>query len=287
VPERIFDFLNVFWLLVISFVALYPIIYVLSSSLSNASAIDAGEVTLFPVGFNLRAYGVILQDKSIWRGYMNTIVYTAGNTACVILFNYMIAYPISRKRLLFRTFFIMFITIPMFIKAGLIPNYLVYSFFGLVNTRWAMIINGFTTAWNILLIRNYLKTIPDELEESALIDGAGEFKVLFSIMLPLSVPILATVSLFVAVGNWNSFMHALIYLNDPDKHPIQIVLYRLIVLSQGREMTQTGAMDDGVQTVVSSLKHAVSIVTLIPIIAVYPFLQRYFIKGIIIGSVKG
>ncbi len=285
---RTFDIVNTIFLILLCAITIYPFIYVLACSFSDAIYVEAGDVFIWPKGFTLDAYKEAFEDRYIWMGYLNSVIYTVGFTALEIFSVYCIAYPLSKKRLIFRNFFLWYFILRMFLGGGLIPNYLVASSLGLVNNRLSMIVLGLAKVWDILLVRNYLTTtIPESLEESALIDGSNEIQILFHIMLPLSLPILATIALFNAVDKWNEYMNAIIYLQDPEMHPIQVVLHRLLVLSQTRESEQSSLtyyLDQ--KAGVATIKHAVTIMAILPIIMVYPFLQKYFVKGIIIGAIK-
>lgn len=285
--SRIFDGLNVVFLILLSCITIYPFIYVFSCSISDPVSVESNLVRFLPKGFDLQAYKTILNDKYIWEGYYNTIIITAGGTLIGVLLTFMTAYPLSKRKFLFGAFFMMAITFTMFFKGGMIPEYLVANALGLVDTRWALILVRVLGAWHVILVRTFLKSIPEALEESALIDGANDVQVLFRIVLPLSTPILATIALFIAVNQWNAFMPAMIYIRDKAKQPLQVVLYKLVILSQTKDAANDPSIDILDRTAVATIKHAVIIVATIPIILAYPFAQRYFVKGIMIGAIKG
>jgi len=285
---RTFSVINYLILTVFSFLCIYPLINILAVSLSSNEAITRNEVNLWPVGFNVEAYKIVLSDPRIWLAYKNTIVYCIFSVIVHQLMATLVAYPLSKKRLSGRGIFTFILTFTTLFKAGLIPTYLVVRSTGLINTMWALIIPGAIPVWNVIILRTYFQnSIPNELEEAAVIDGAGNFKILMKIFIPLSMPIYAAFTLFFAVGMWNNFFSALIYLNDRNKFPLQVVL-RDIIISGSSTVASAFKSTFGEETIVSeSLKSATIILVVAPIIMVYPALQKYFIKGMFLGSVKG
>lgn len=287
IGSRLFDAFNVLFMLLIVLITLYPLYNVLIVSVSDGSAVMRGEVTLLPKGINWKTYEIVFQDSSIMRSYLNTILYTAGGTLINLAMTALCAYPLSRSTFYGRNLFSLAIVFTMFFDGGLIPRYLVVDALGLVDTVWAILIPPAISVWYLILMRTFFQSIPEALHESAYMDGAGELKVLTRIVLPLSVPILATMTLFYAVWHWNSFFPALIYLNDKTMYPLQIILRNIVI--QGDMAAQSNMMGGelGLQVTAQNIKYAVVIIAIAPIVTLYPFLQKYFVKGIMIGSLKG
>lgn len=259
--------------------------YVLVSSFSDAYAIASGQVKLLPVGFNLNAYKLVFSDQNIWSSYGNTIFYVVVGTIINLIMTTLGAYPLSRRNLHGRNFVMAFIVFTMFFSGGLIPAYLNIRELGLFDTRWALILPGAVNAFNLIVMRTFFQSIPDSLIESAKIDGAHDFKVLWKIVLPLSMPVLAVMTLFYAVGHWNSWFSAMIYLQDRSLFPLQLILREILIQSSAQNML-TNATQDEVHRISESIKYATIIVATVPILMIYPFLQRYFVKGVMIGALK-
>jgi putative aldouronate transport system permease protein len=286
IASRTFDAFNVLFMLGLVFVTFYPLYHIFVVSISDGHAVLRGEVNFWPVGPNLDTYSLLLQDTSILRSYSNTILYTAVGTLVNLCCTVLCAYPLSKKEFYGRTFFTLMIVFTMFFSGGLIPSYLLVQKLHMINTMWALIIPGAISVWNMFVMRTFFQGLPNELFESARMDGAHEFFVLWKIVLPLSLPIIATISMFYAVGHWNSFFPALIYLNEKAKYPVQILLRNIVVMGQMSEQSQELS---GPYAAVTStnIKYAVIIIVVAPIVAIYPFIQKYFIKGVMIGSLKG
>lgn len=284
--SKTFDTFNVLVLALLCCITIYPFVYVFSSSVSDSIFVESNAIKLFPKGFNLSAYEKIIDDRFIWMGYYNTIIYTVFGTLLTVVLVFTTAYPLSKKSFIFVTFFTFMITITMFFSGGLIPNYLLANALGMVNTRWALIIPGALGAMNVFMVRTFLRALPEALDEAALIDGANEIQILVKIVIPLSKPIFATIALFTAVHHWNAFMPAMIYLQDPKLFPLQVVLYKILIESQTMDRAASDSMAL-VQVSSASIKYAIIIVSTLPILLVYPFVQKYFVKGIVIGSIKG
>lgn len=285
VPGKIFDVFNFLWLSLMCLITIYPFIYVFSASISTPVYVETNSVFFYPIQPTLAAYRRILSDFTVARAYYNTIIYALGGAFFGVVVTYLVAYPLSKTRFIWCAFFTFFVTFTMFFSGGMIPKYLVVNALGMVNTRWAVFIPHAASAWYVLLVRNYLKSIPESLEESALIDGANEGIILVKIIMPLSLPILATVALFCLISEWNSFMTPLIYLQDSRKFPLQIILYRLVILSEMADFEET--LDQIRTRPIVTIRYAVIFVSLIPLLMVYPFVQRFFVKGIIVGAIKG
>lgn len=293
--DKIFLLTNYIYLTVAFVIVLYPIIYIISASISDPGYVSSGEMWLFPKGFTLNGYKLVFENPKIWTGYGNTILYTFLGTMLNLVITLPAAYALSRSDFVGRKFFMGMFLVTMFFNGGLIPTYLVVKDLGLINTMGALILPVAASVYNIIVARTFFQSsIPKELQEAAYIDGCTNIKLFLRIVLPLSSPIIAVMALFYGVSHWNSYFPALIYLNDEVKYPLQMVLRQILVLQEmTTETTGSGvsgdiakAMNDKAE-IASLVKYAVIIVSTLPIIAVYPFLQRYFVQGVMIGSVKG
>ena len=272
-------------LILLSIVCLYPFVYVLSASFSSGNAVITGEVLLFPKDITLDSYKSILAKEGLWQAYGNTVFYTVAGTAFSILLTICGAYPLSKSRLVGRTFVSFFIAFTLWFGAGLIPTYLNFKELGLLDTRTSIIVGFAVSAFLVILLRTFFQSIPDSLEESAKMDGANDLQILRHIYLPLSKPALVTVGLIYAVGKWNSYFWAMILLNDESKIPLQVLLKKMIVeMSLNEELT--GSMNAANAMSQETFIYATIIVSILPIVLVYPFLQKYFVKGTMIGGIK-
>ena len=264
--------------------------HLLNLSLSPSHIATRGGLLLYPREATWDNYSRVIGNRYIWMGYKNTLIRTLIGTVLQLFFTAMGAYVLSKRYFPHRTFWTLFIVFTMFFSGGLIPTYLVVKNLGLLNTYSSMILPGFISAYNMVIIRNYFMSLPEEIEESCLIDVAGRFRIFLQIILPLSKPILATVALWLVVGHWNSWFDVLIYISDDTKFTLQIVLRR-IILTGSKEILDTSAAANSaeMESVVSSegLKAACIFVTTLPILCAYPFVQKFFVKGIMIGSLKG
>jgi len=275
-------------LTVLLVVILYPLIYVVSASLSSPLAVQSGRVWLWPVDFSLRAYQVVVRDPEIVTGYANSLFYAIAGTLISVTLTISVAYPLSRKTFYGRTGITVFILFTMLFSGGLIPTYLVVKWLGLLDTRWAMLLPGAIAVWQVIIARTFFQaSIPDELAEAAEIDGSSDLRFLWSIVLPLSKPIIAVLALMYAIGQWNSYFDALIYLRSPNLFPLQIVLRGIIILNASSNTSMDAATMLARQQLADLLKYALIVVAALPVMIVYPFIQRYFAKGVLIGSVKG
>jgi putative aldouronate transport system permease protein len=283
---HVFTALNYLFLFLIAFITLYPMWYILVISVSGDQYISRGLVSIWPRGFTLGAYELVFKNQDIGRSYVNTIIYTSLGTLFNMVFTSLCAYPLSRADFYGRPFFNFFVILTMFVSGGMIPLYLVIYNLKLLNTLWAIVLPSAISTYNMIIMRTFFSGIPISLTESAYLDGANDLQILTRIILPLSKPIMATLTLFYAVSHWNSFMPALLYLNTKAKYPVQLILRDIVV--QGEIDTQM-SMDILANTALSAMnfKYAVIIVTVIPILCIYPFLQKYFVKGAMIGAVKG
>lgn len=253
-------------------------------SISDGFSVLRGEVTLYPIGINLDAYKTILSDEYIPRSYLNTIIYTVLGTLISVVMTALCAYPLSRRNCYGRGAMAMFVVFTMFFDAGMVSNLMVVNSLKIGNTLWAIVLPGAINVWYMVIMRTFFDSIPVEIFESAYIDGANELTIFVRMVLPLSKSIIATMILFYAVGQWNSFFPALIYLNDRELFPMQLVL-RNIVLGSDSAGSQSISTDTAVMG--QNIKYAVIFITVLPILIVYPFAQKYFVKGIMVGSVKG
>lgn len=292
--DKIFLTLNYIYVTIAFLLVAYPLVYMISASISNPKEVASGAMWLFPKDITFEGYERVLQDQRIWSGYANTILYTVVGTAVNLVFTIPAAYALSRRDLVGRGFFMGVFMFTMFFGGGLVPSYLLIKELGMINSMWALILPSAASVWNIIVSRTFFQgTIPSELQEAAQIDGCSNFKLFFKIVLPLSMPIIAVMALFYGVGHWNSYFSAMIYLNDSAKYPLQLVLRQILVL---QEMSAQGSgMMDGSSAsalnnkaeVAALVRYAVIIVSTLPVIIIYPFLQRYFVQGVMIGSVKG
>ncbi|MGE7823705.1 carbohydrate ABC transporter permease [Paenibacillus sp. NPDC093718] len=287
--DRLFDIINYILLAIVLTIVLYPLIFVAVASISNPAAVVKGEVWLLPKEINFTGYEKVFANKEILNGYMNTILYTVVGTIVNVGMTILAAYPLSRKDFRGRNIFTALFVFTMFFSGGLIPTYLIVKDLGMTNTMWALIIPNAVAVWNIIIMRTFFQqSIPFEIQESAQIDGCGNFKILLRIILPLSMPILAVMTLFYSVAHWNSFFSALIYLTERDKYPLQLFLREILIQSNMQDMIQTSE-ESLAKTIMEaeSIKYALVIVANLPILLLYPFLQRYFVKGMVIGAIKG
>lgn len=285
-----FDLCNLTLLSVLAFVCVYPMLNMLAQSLSSGFAVMAGRVFLLPVGLNLDAYRLILVEEGlgVTRGLWNSIIYTFFGASLAVGATYLSAYCLSRKRFIGRHVMLALIVFTMIFGSGLIPTYLVLNALGFVNNRLVMIVPAAISQWLLIITKSFLDSLPDELEESAFMDGANDFRIMHNIYLPLSTPIVATIGVFYAVAIWNSYLTPLIYLRDLDLHPIQVVLHRLVIDTRGDAGHDLSTVIvDGSVVYPRNLQAAVVFVALFPIMMVYPFAQRYFTKGIMLGAIKG
>lgn len=284
-----FGIVNGALLLLISLLCVYPFVYVLSVSLSDGSAVAAGDVFLLPAGLNIETYRYIFSapNLGIVRGVVNSLIYTSVGTAVAVGLTFMTAYALSRPYLRGRYLIMMLFLISWIFEAGLIPTYIVNDKLGLVNNPLVMILPNAISTFLLIITRSFLDGLPNELEESASLDGANAFQIMCRIYLPLATPVLATIGIFYAVSIWNSFLIPLIYLQDRDLHPIQLVLYGLLINKDEGATTLQNLVVNGHQIMPQNIEAATMVFAIVPILLAYPFAQRYFTKGIMIGAIKG
>ena len=278
-----FRLINGIILAMISLMTLYPFLYVIFASFSDpVKLMGNSSLLLKPLGFSLNAYKKVFVNPSIYSGYLNTIFYVAAGTMVNILATCMAAYVLSRKQFMLRRFLTIMFIFTMYFNGGLIPSYLLIKDLGLINSRLSLILPGAVSTFNLMIMITGFEGIPQSLEESARIDGAGDWTILFRIIMPLAKPTIMVILLYYAVGHWNSWFNAMIYLRDADKMPIQIFLRDILTRSQLGAMTGQTDVEDVGQTI----KYATIIVSTVPILCIYPFIQKHFVKGVMIGAVK-
>lgn len=270
---------------VVIVIMLCPFLLIVSSSLSDPVLVMQNKVGLLPKGFTLQNYKTIFGKNDIWLSYWNTIRYTLVGTLIGVVLTVMTAYPLSRKDFVGKRKFSMLLAFTMIFAGGLVPNFMVVRSLNWLDTIWAVTVPGCMSAYYIIITRTFFESIPVSLEESARIDGANDFYILTRIILPLSGPIVATLTLFYAVAHWNNFFGPLIYLNSKSMFPLQIMLRSMLI--EGNVADYAGQVDTGNLLVATSIKYTCIVVTSLPIICVYPFLQKYFVKGVMVGAVKG
>ncbi|MFD0717458.1 carbohydrate ABC transporter permease [Paenibacillus sp. GCM10027626] len=282
----LFSVINVVILLMVVVVTLYPFLYMAAISLSDSNAVMKGEVTFLPKGLNFDTYKIVLADKRILSSYANTILYTVTFTALALFVTSLGAYALAKKHMPFHRGFTLMIVFTMFFSGGMIPTFLVVKELGMVDTIWGMILPGAVSTWNLLIMRTFFSGLPAELEESGRMDGLNDFGVFLRIVLPLSQAIFATIGLFYAVSMWNNFQLPLLYLRNPDMFPLQVVLRNIVLAGQLNSAEATSIGGDQL-LVEESLKYATIMVATVPILLLYPFLQKYFVRGVMIGAIKG
>lgn len=266
-------------------VTLYPFLYVISTSLSDPIAVGKGEVWLLPKGITFAAYEKVLKDPQIWTSYYNTLWYVTVGTIVNIVMTTLTAYPLSRQHFDGRNAVMMFIAFTMFFSGGMVPGYLLVKNLHLINSRWALVIPAAIGTYNLIIMRTFFQSIPASLHEAATIDGCSEFGIFTKIYLPLSKASLAVLVLFYAVGHWNSFFSAMLYLNDEKKYPLQMILRKILIQQEQGDMMID--VVEGRDLLSQTIRYATIIVSVLPIITAYPFLQKYFVKGVMIGAIKG
>ena len=286
--DVVFDVINALLLLIVMLVGAYPLVYAISCSFSSPLLVVQSKVYLLPKGLTTIAYERVFNNHQILTGYKNTVFYTLLGTAINIILTTMTAYPLSRRDFKARKFITFLFTFTMLFSGGLIPTFLVVRNLGLMNTVWALILPGAISSWNMFIMKNYFQTsIPGELYEAARIDGADNMKILFQLVLPLSMPILAVMVLYYGVAHWNSYFSALVYIRDTDRYPLQLVMRNFF---SGQDYVEQGAGgDDATQMLLlnETMKYALIVIASVPMLILYPLLQRFFVKGVMLGAIKG
>lgn len=281
---RAFQVVNVVLLCGVGVATLFPFVNIIAQSFSSERYIDAGQVGLLPKGFNLTTYQAVLSNPTFWINYRNTLVYTVVATAISMVLTTTYAYVLSKKNMRGRRFFIGVAVFTLFFNGGLIPNYLLINNLNMRDTIWALVIPNAISAFNLLVMKSFFETLPAELEEAAQVDGVDTYRILLRIVLPLSKAVLATMTLFYAVSFWNSWFPAFLYLDQPNLNPVTLYLRNLIAGATGATVTGAGGSD--LSEVASNIQSVTIILTILPIVMVYPFIQRYFVSGVRLGSVK-
>jgi putative aldouronate transport system permease protein len=287
--DRTFDLLNKIVLTILFVSVLYPFIYIVSSSFSSTNAVEAGRVFLWPVEPSLKGYSAVFANKQIWWGFYNSLFYTVAGTVVSVVLTVLAAYPLSRADLPGRQFFAFLFLFTVMFSGGLIPTYLLVRNLGILNTRWALVFPAAVSVFNVLITRTFFQNnLPHEMLEAARMDGADDFLFLRRIVIPLSGPVIAVITLFYAVGQWNAYFRALLYLNDQRLFPLQLVL-RDILISNRVDPNMITNEEDLLarQGLADLLKYSLIVVATTPVLIIYPFVQKYFVRGVMIGAIKG
>ena len=284
--ERIFNVFNVTVLGVVALMALYPFVYTISMSLSSAAEAMRSGLHLYPRDISLTSFEMVLANPDIVSGFANSVLRTVSGTALTLFFTCLTAYPLARKELPYRGPLLFLILFTMIFSGGIVPNYLLIKNIGLIDSIWALILPHMLTAFNVIVMKNFFQSIPESLAESAKIDGASEINILARIYVPLSKPVLATIGLWTAVSHWNQWFDAMLYITSDENQVLQTFLQR-IVIESSVEMIEQGLVDPNVtQFTPETIKAATVVVTVLPMLLIYPFVQKYFVKGIMLGGVK-
>ena len=289
INDRIFNYIVAVVVTVLTIAVLYPIVYIVSASFSSSTAVAQGKVWLLPVDLSLKAYEAVLGYSDLWLGYRNTIFYVIVGTIINVAMTIICAYPMARRDLWGRKSLSFFFTFTMLFSGGMIPNYILVKNLGMLNTVWALMLPGAMSVYNMIVARTYIESnIPHELLESSRIDGCNDVNFFFRMVLPLSKAIIAVLALWYAVGHWNSYFSAFLYLTEKELYPLQIFLKEILVQSEFNTEMLTDVKEAlEMQNLKLLLKYAVIVVSTVPLFAFYPFVQKYFVKGVTIGSVKG
>ncbi|WNQ14040.1 carbohydrate ABC transporter permease [Paenibacillus aurantius] len=290
--DKAFDYINYTLLSIFLLIVLYPLYFIVISSFSDPTAVNTGGVSLIPKGFTMEGYRIILNNNDVWRGYRNSLLYTVLNVVISLALMIPGGYALSRKEMAGRNLLMFLIVFTMFFSGGMIPTYIIIKKLGMVDTMWALFVPSAVSAYYVIVVRTFFQnTLPEEMFESAKVDGCSTFRFFFQMAVPLSAPIIAVMALFTAVSQWNSFFSALIYLHNAELYPLQLVLRGILISSQMSAHGSDAVVDPEsiaeAQRYAELIKYALIMVASIPVLVLYPFLQRYFVKGMMIGSVKG
>lgn len=284
--ERVFDTTNILFMVLLSLVTMYPLFYVLLASLSDPTAVAAHRgLMYYPIGFTFEAYEMVMKNPNIVRSYMNTLIYVSVGTTINIFLTALGAYSLSRRDVMWKNTIMFFIVFSMFFSGGIIPAYILINKLGIMNTYWALILPGAINAFNLIVMRTAFQGIPYSLDESARMDGASDWTILFRIVMPLSLPVIAVMVLFYGVSHWNSWFGAMIYLQDRSLYPMQLILREILISNDTTSMTIDASAAD-VARIGQTIKYATIIIATVPVLLLYPFLQKYFVKGVMIGAIK-
>ena len=287
--DHLFDIINTILLIGLVILCLYPIVFSLSASFSDPIAVTSGEVILFPKGLTLESYEAVFRNEDVLRGYRNSVFIALAGTLINMIMTVLCAYPLSRRDLAGRNGITLFIMFTMFFSGGMIPNFLLIQDLGIYNTWWALLLPGAINTYNMIIMRTYFQSsVPFELQEAAVIDGASNTKILMLVVLPLAAPVLAVLSLYYLVGHWNSYFNALLYIRNRNLYPLQLILRDILVLDE-TTLFQTSDVTSAVAKIrrAETIKYAIVIVSSVPMLILYPFVQRFFVKGVQIGALKG
>ena len=286
--DIVFDGLIYLFMLLFFIIVAYPILYVLALSFSSREAVLNNEVYIIPVGFNFDNYKLVLKHEFLPKAFLNSVFYTVFGTLYSMILTILGAYALSRKNYFGRDFIMFLIAFTMMFGGGMIPSYMLIKNLGLLNTRLALIIPFAVSQYNLIVMRTYMQQIPSAIEESAKLDGANDFVILFRIFVPMSKPVIATITLFYAAGQWNDFFSGLIYLVDKNKFPLQLGIRDLLITQNDATLNQGLAAQQGMPSLTpGGFRAAIVVVTVLPLLVVYPFIQKYFVKGVMLGSIKG
>lgn len=287
--NKIFDIVNHIILFLLMLIVLYPLYFIVIASFSAPDAVSRGEVLLLPKGINIDGYKQIFKYKDIWTGYANSILYTVAGTAVNLIATIPAAFALSRKELVGKRLLMLLFAFTMFFGGGLIPTYLLIQSLHMDNTMWALVLPGAVGVYNLIVARTFFEqSIPEELYEASVMDGSDHFKYFFYIVLPISKPILAVMTLIYAVGHWNAYFNALIYLVDRSKFPLQVILREILIYQQSATGgTSSMAAMEQQRQLAELIKYGVIVVSSLPVLCLYPFIQKHFVKGMMIGAVKG
>ncbi|QGQ96040.1 carbohydrate ABC transporter permease [Paenibacillus psychroresistens] len=286
--DRVFLTITYTILTVILITVLYPLVFIISSSLSSPAAVSSGKVWLWPVNPTFDGYWAVINNNQVLSGYANSFFYTICGTLISVSLTIMIAYPLSKRTFFGRSVLMIFITITMLFSGGLIPTYLVVKSVGIIDTRWALLIPNAIWVWQVIIARTFFQmSIPEELSEAAEIDGCSDIGFIFRIIIPLAKPIIAVLALMYAVGQWNAYFDALIFLKTQRLYPLQLILRSILILNNGTTSNLDASDMVKRQQMVNLMKYALIVVASLPVLVIYPFVQRYFVQGMLIGSVKG
>lgn len=278
--SKLFDVFNILFMIVLIMVMAYPMVYVFSASISNNAMVASGAVLLWPKKITLIAYEQLIYNPDLWVSYWNTIRYTFLQTVLTLIATSAMAYPLAKRWLPGRRVILLMAAFTLLFSGGMIPTFLIVQKLGMLDTIWAIVLPSLISTWYLFIMRTFFEALPEELEDAAAIDGCGAMQILVRIVLPLSVPVMVTIGLFTAVNQWNSFFSALIYLNDREMYPLQIMMRNILIAG-------TNVQGEGDLTHLETLKYAMIMIGTLPILCVYPFIQKYFVQGTMIGGIKG
>ena len=288
VGDRVFNAVAVGIVTLLTVIVIIPLLNVVAASFSSSTAVNAGKVLLWPIEFTLDNYRTVLKYNSVWLGYRNTILYTIAGTVISVTLSLFCAYPLAQRKFSGRKFFNKLFLLTMIFNGGMIPTYIVVRDLNLLNTVWSVLLPSAISFYNVIIMRNYIETtIPDELEESARVDGCSPARYFISFVVPLTKPIIAVIAMYYAVAQWNDYFNAFLYLTDKNLYPLQLFLREILISSKFSASDLDPDAIKAIQGLADTLKYVVIVVSTLPLMCIYPFVQKYFVKGVMIGSVKG